>query len=154
MTTPPEAVTTRTTFRRRTAVTVDIDATAAVTWALLTDVEKQRAWNSTLTRISGAIAEGSTVELEAAASPGRTFKLKVSDVVPAERMTWSDGFAPMFRGVRTFQLTDLGGGRSRFAMEEVFAGVMLPMIAGSLPEFAPIFATYAADLKRAAEAAG
>jgi hypothetical protein len=29
---------------------------------------------------------------------------------------------------------------------------MLPMIKGSLPDFAPLFEAYAADLKRAAEA--
>jgi hypothetical protein len=36
-------------------------------------------------------------------------------------------------------------------MRETFAGVMLPMIRGSLPDFAPVFETYAQDLKRAAE---
>lgn len=85
------------------------------------------------------------------ASPGRTFKLKVSGFVANEGMVWSDGFAPMFRGVRTFKLTDLGEAGTRFEMEEVFAGLMLPLIVGSLPDFEPIFTTYAADLKRAAE---
>lgn len=151
MSTTPLAETTRTTFRMSTSVTVDIDASAATVWALLTDPARQREWNSTLTSIQGEIREGGTVELVAVASPGRTFKLKVGDIVPNSQMVWSDGFAPMFRGVRTFRLTDLGGGRTRFAMDEAFAGLMLPMIAGSLPEFAPIFATYAADLARAAE---
>jgi hypothetical protein len=36
-------------------------------------------------------------------------------------------------------------------MQEVFTGIMLPMIKGSLPDFGPAFETYAADLKRAAE---
>ena len=146
------AESTRTTFRMSTQVTADIAAPRAAVWALLTDAAKQAAWNSTLSRISGTIAEGGKVELEAVASPGRTFKLKISDVVANERMTWSDGFAPMFRGVRTFQLSELPDGGTRFAMEEVFSGLMLPMIAPSLPAFAPIFETYAADLQRAAEA--
>ena len=38
-------------------------------------------------------------------------------------------------------------------MTEAFSGVMLPMIRGSLPDFAPAFEAYAADLKRAAESA-
>jgi hypothetical protein len=33
----------------------------------------------------------------------------------------------------------------------VFSGLMLPMIAGSLPDFGPSFETYVADLKREAE---
>ena len=37
-------------------------------------------------------------------------------------------------------------------MTEVFTGLMLPMIAGSLPDFVPVFETYATDLKNAAEA--
>ena len=66
-------------------------------------------------------------------------------------MTWSDGFAPMFKGVRTFELTATDGG-VEFRMAEVFSGLMLPMIKGSLPDFVPIFEQYAADLKTAAEA--
>ena len=59
--------------------------------------------------------------------------------------------APMFKGVRTFTLTPRGDGSTEFAMRERFSGLMLPMIKGSLPDFAPVFETYAADLKRAAE---
>jgi hypothetical protein len=36
-------------------------------------------------------------------------------------------------------------------MVEVFKGVMLPMIKGSLPDFKPNFEQYALDLKTAAE---
>lgn len=151
-TSSPHVVSSRTAFRMSTAVSVDIEAPPPAVWALLTDPARQREWNSTLTSIQGEIKEGGTVELVAVASPGRTFKLKVGEFAANARMVWSDGFAPMFRGVRTFALTDLGGGRTRFAMDEVFAGLMLPMIVGSLPSFGPIFETYAADLKRAAEA--
>lgn len=33
----------------------------------------------------------------------------------------------------------------------MFAGLMLPLIVGSLPDFEPIFATQGADLQQAAE---
>jgi hypothetical protein len=36
-------------------------------------------------------------------------------------------------------------------MAEAYTGLMLPLIAGSLPDFRPTFEQYAADLKRAAE---
>jgi hypothetical protein len=42
---------------------------------------------------------------------------------------------------------------TELAMEEVFSGLMLPMIRGSLPDFGPAFEAFARDLKRAAEAA-
>jgi hypothetical protein len=66
-------------------------------------------------------------------------------------MVWSDGFAPMFRGVRTYTLTENADGTTGFSMREVFSGLMLPMIRGSLPDFGPPFEQFAADLKCEAE---
>ena len=66
-------------------------------------------------------------------------------------MTWSDGMAPMFKGVRTFTLVPAPDGCTEFRMKEEFSGLMLPMIKGSLPDFGPVFEAYAEDLRRAAE---
>jgi hypothetical protein len=66
-------------------------------------------------------------------------------------MVWQDGFAPMFKGVRTYTLSPNSGGTTEFSMVEVFSGLMLLMIKGSLPDFKPNFEQYAADLKKAAE---
>jgi hypothetical protein len=66
-------------------------------------------------------------------------------------MTWSDGMAPMFKGVRTFTLVPKGDGSTEFTMKERLSGLMLPMIRRSLPDFAPVFEAYVEDLRRAAE---
>ncbi|HEX3773921.1 MAG TPA: hypothetical protein VHV51_05615 [Polyangiaceae bacterium] len=66
-------------------------------------------------------------------------------------MVWSDGFAPMFRGVRSYTLQENTDGTTGFSMREVYSGLMLPMIRGSLPDFGPPFEQFASDLKRAAE---
>ena len=95
----------RTTFRMAVSVSADIAAPAETVWRLLTEVDEQRRWNSTLMEIDGAIAEGQTVRLKAHSAPDREFKLKVSGVTPNQTMQWSDGMAPMFKGVRTFVLT-------------------------------------------------
>jgi hypothetical protein len=137
----------KSTFRMECSVRTNIRATPEKIWALLCSEQK---WNSTVKSIEGTVAAGNTIKLVATSSD-RTFKLKVSDVSPNRSMTWSDGFAPMFKGVRTFQLEPKGDGTTDFEMTEVFSGLMLPMIAGSLPDFGPIFDQYAADLKRAAE---
>jgi len=71
--------------------------------------------------------------------------------VPNEGMTWSDGFAPMFKGVRTFKLSARSDGSTDFAMQERFSGLIFALVKGSLPDFKPIFETYASDLKREAE---
>lgn len=145
----PSVTTAKSRFSMTCTVVVDVAAPPERVWALLTDADAQRRWNTTLTRIEGPIAVGKKVTLEVAAAPGRTFKPKVTAMDAPRTMVWSDGFAPMFRGQRTFTLEAVGGG-TRFTMSERFAGLMLPMIKKALPDFAPIFARYAADLARAA----
>jgi hypothetical protein len=140
------------TFRMGCTVRKTIHASPDKIWTLLTDAHAFPRWNSTVTRIEGRIAEGQTLSLKVPYS-ARTFKLKVSDVEPARRMVWSDGLAPMFRGVRTFVLEPNSDGSTNFSMNEVFSGLMLPLIKGSLPDFGPLFETYAEDLQRAAEGA-
>lgn len=146
------ATKTRTTFRLEVRVTETIHAAPERVWALLTDAKGFPSWNSTVESIDGEIAEGEKLAIKVKAAPGRVFSPTVSGVKANAAMTWSDGFAPMFRGVRTYTLTPKGDGETEFEMCEVFTGLMLPMIAGSLPDFVPVFDQYAADLKRAAEA--
>ena len=143
---------TRTTFRMECAVAIRIAAPPQKVWALLTDAAGFPKWNSTVTSIEGPIALGQKLTLKVPSAPKQTFSPKVSELEEAKRMVWRDGFAPMFQGVRTFTLTPAAEGTD-FSMVEVFSGAMLPMIAGSLPDFVPIFEQYASDLKRAAERA-
>jgi hypothetical protein len=131
-------------------VDVTIQAKAERVWSLLTDAKTFPRWNSTITSIEGEIREGERLRLHV---PGtkRTFTPTVSGVVANERMTWTGGFAPMFKGVRTFELRPRRDGSTDFTMEERFSGLMLPLAKGAMPDFGPVFATYANDLKRAAE---
>jgi uncharacterized protein YndB with AHSA1/START domain len=141
---------TKTTFRLEYAVAIDVAAPPSRLWALLTDAADFPRWNTTVTSIEGRIAEGERIAVRVPISE-RVFKLSVRDVVPDQRMTWSDGTAPMFKGVRTYTLTPKPNGTTEFRMVEEFKGLMLPMIAGQLPDFGPVFEQYARDLKRAAE---
>ena len=96
-----------------------------------------------------ATKKASTFRMECAVSCN--IAATPSQIEPEVRMVWSDGVAPMFKGERTFTLLAREDGTTDFAMVEVFAGMMLPMIKGSLPDFAPVFERYAGDLKREAE---
>lgn len=139
------------TFHMACAIRTTIRANPESIWSLLTDAAGFPRWNSTVTSIEGQIAEGHTLKLRVPTAPKRVFKPKVSGVTAGRSMTWSDGMAPMFKGVRVFTLSPNADGSTEFEMTEEFSGLMLPMIKGSLPDFAPVFETYAADLKRAAE---
>jgi hypothetical protein len=151
MTNAPLVEKTNGAFRMSCAVSCDINASAEKIWGLLTDADGFPRWNSTVTSLKGKIALGEKLELRVPLDPKRTFKPKVTKLEKNQTMEWSDGMAPMFKGVRTFVLEPKKDGTTSFSMSEVFAGVMLPMIKGSLPDFGPAFETYAADLKRAAE---
>ena len=139
------------TFRMECGVRIGVRAKPATIWAMLTDAAGFPGWNSTVKSIEGNIALGSKLALRVPIAPDRVFRPKVTEFVPEKRMVWSDGMAPMFKGVRTYTLSAGGEGTTRFSMKEEFSGVMLPLIKGSLPDFVPIFEKYAADLKREAE---
>lgn len=145
---------TKTAFRMEYAVAINIQATPNRIWTLLTGAEDFPRWNSTVKGITGKIALGETIKLQATISPERAFNLAVSEFVPEQRLVWRDGRAPMFTGIRTFALSPKADGSTDFRMAEVYSGLMLPMIAGSLPDFRATFEQYAADLKREAEKSG
>ena len=141
----------KSTFNMGYAVGINIQAKPSRIWSLLTNAGDFPRWNSMVKSIDGKIALGEKIKVQVPYAPGRTFNLKVSEFIPDKIMVWRDGMAPMFSGMRTYSLTPKPDGSTDFAMAEVFSGIMLPMIAGSLPDFGPSFEAYVADLKREAE---
>jgi hypothetical protein len=144
---------TNTTFAMSCSVAVNIRAKTEVVWGLLTDAKGFPRWNSTITGIEGEIREGERLRLHV---PGtsRTFTPRVSGVVQARRMIWSDGLAALFKGVRTFTLESRDDGSTDFVMEERFTGILFALTKRMLPGFRPIFEAFAGDLKREAERIG
>lgn len=143
---------TKSAFRLEYAIGIHIKAKPNRVWAVMTNAEGFARWNSTIKSLTGRIALGETIQLVATIAPTRTFNLKVIEFVPEKQMVWSDGNA-MFKGVRTYTFSAKPDGTTDFTMSEVYTGLMLPMIAGSLPDFGPSFEQYAVDLKREAERA-
>jgi hypothetical protein len=139
-------------FSTTCRVEVNIRASPSTVWSILVDANAYPRWNSTVSGIDGQIREGERLRLRV---PGtdRAFTPTVSGVIRNERMTWTGGFAPLFKGVRTFVLSSGKDGSTDFTMEERFSGLMLPLARRSLPDFVPVFERYANDLKREAERA-
>ena len=139
-------------FRMEYSAGINIKASPDKVWALMTNVSDFPRWNSTIKSMDGKIGMGEVVKLVATIAPTRSFNLKVIEFVPKKRMVWTDEKTnPMFRGVRTYTLTPKADGSTDFTMSEVYTGLMLPMIAGSLPDFRPTFEQYLSDLKQEAE---
>lgn len=131
-------------------VAIEVNAPAEQVMSLLTRGDWLK-WNTTLSRFEGEVKQGNKVTLESKLAPGRAFRLKVSEVTPTT-MVWEDGMPlGLFRGVRSYRATPTQDGRCVFAMSEVFSGVMLGMIAKSLPDQRASFEQFAKDLKQEAE---
>ena len=146
------ATVTKTTFRQECTVSAVIAATPQKIWRLLTDIDDMVRWNSTLTSMDGTAELGGTVRMRVPEAPDRVFAVRVSKYIQDREMVWTQGNRVMFLGVRTYRLTPGSNDTTTFQMTEVFSGLMLPIAAGRLPDFKPIFERYAADLKREAEA--
>ncbi len=137
-------------FRMECRVAVHVAAAPERVWALLTDLAALPRWNSTVTSIAGKVTLGAKLAIRVPGSD-RTFTPRVAELEPGRRMVWRDGMAALFRGERIFTVTPRADGTTDFEMVETFTGVMLPMVKGSLPDFAPVFDRYARDLQAEAE---
>ena len=132
-------------------VEIEIDAAVEAVWTLLEDVNRWTDWNSTIVSLEGSIEDRGRVILVSKVDPSRTFKMRVRNVDTNLGMEWIDGVPGFFRGIRTYKTVPIGDSATRFAMTEELKGIMVPMAAGSMPDFRPSFEAFAADIKRAAE---
>lgn len=129
-----------------------IAASPSTIWSLLTDASSYEKWNEAVLEIEGPIALGETVRVRSVVNPKRTFSVEVSEFDAPSTMVWSDGMPlGLFKGVRTYTIRPAPDGGSTFAMEEVFSGLLEPLISRSIPDMSESFEQFADGLKRAAE---
>ncbi len=133
-------------------VTRNIAAPPERVWELLADAGSYDDWNPAVLSIDGTVAIGEKLALESIANPGRTFKLKVTEMRAPSHMVWSGGNF-VFKGVRTYTLRPHNGG-TEFTMVEEYSGLMVGMIGKRLPDLTESFETFADGLKAGAEANG
>ena len=110
------------------------------------------SWNPAVLDIKGNIAAGEKIKLTSIVNPDREFTLTVSEFDPPHQMAWSDGMPlGLFKGVRTYSVTENGDGSCEFSMEEVYSGLLAPLITKSIPDMSDSFEQFADGLKSAAE---
>lgn len=118
---------------------------------LLTNASAYSRWNPAVLGIEGEIVEGARIKMKSIVNPDRDFKLKVNNVDAPNSMVWWDGMPlGLFKGVRTFRLTAKADS-TVFSMEEVYSGLMAPLITKSIPDMTESFEMFADGLKEAAE---
>ena len=140
-----KASTIKKTFKRTTTITTEIKAEPARVYQLLTNAADFPRWNSTVVSIEGEIQKGQKIKLKSTLDPKRTFKLKVKEMIPNQKLVWGD-----MMGKRTYLLEKSDEG-TRFTMTEKIGGLLFPLFAKKIPSFDESFEQFAADLKKEAE---
>jgi hypothetical protein len=109
----------------------EINAPAAVVWAVLIDMEAYDAWSTMLHYRGGALAEGSTIQLRLSLpnGPSYSFAPRVIALEPERRFTWRavTGLRGIFDGEHSFELTPLAGVRTFLRNSERYSGLLAPL---------------------------
>ena len=110
---------------------VDVDATPAEVWAVLTDVDRYPEWNPFM-RIAGRVNEGARLHVELTPPEGRSarFRPTVVRVDPERELRWRGKLwlPGLFDGDHRFVVEDAGDGRTRVTHSESFFGALTPLV--------------------------
>lgn len=129
-------------------------ADAETVWRIITDGAGFTAWDSGITAVDGVIRDGSRIRVRADATGRRVFAFTVQQDPDHHRMTWTARLPlGLFRGVRTFTLTDRAKGTHLKVKEEYF-GPLAGLMFRGMPDLRPSFRQFAAGAKARAEAMG
>ena len=128
-----------------------IEAHPSAIWAILTDAPAYSTWDSSVVKLEGRIEQGEKLKVTSEANPKRAFPVKVTELRPGERMTWTGGMPlSLFKGERVFR-TQPEDGAVRFTMREEYTGPLAPLMFRSIPDMQRSFDKFARNLKQRAE---
>jgi hypothetical protein len=107
------------------SATIEIDATPAQVWAVLTDLASYPQWNPLFPEASGDLAAGKRITLKSHPSSGRpmTIRPKIVAVKPDAELRWISSLPGIIGGEHAFTLTPAGGG-TRLQQSETFRGLL------------------------------
>lgn len=140
---------------RRIETAVEIDASPARVWAVLTDFARMASWNPFITSIAGNAAPGSRLSVTIA-PPGKSamrFRPTVLSVRPEGELRWRGRLLipGVFDGEHYFLLEPLAEDKTRFTHGEKFSGFLVGLVRGTLAATEVGFQAMNAALKREAE---
>ena len=135
--------------------TSTIAASPQAVWAVLSDGASWPSWDSGVDAVEGRIAMNETIKIRSQAAPGRAFPVKVTRFDPPAHLRFSGGMPlGLFRGVRTYEVSEEADGQVTFRMREQYSGPLLPLIWRSMPDLGPSFQRFARGLKQRVESGG
>ena len=111
--------------------TIDISASAARVWDILSDFPAYPSWNPFIRSISGAQSAGSRLNVTIQPQGGRPMAIAPAllNFSPLKELRWKGQllFPGVFDGEHYFQLSEPAHGGVRLTHGEVFSGVLVPI---------------------------
>ena len=112
--------------------TIEIEASPARVWQVLTDFPAYPEWNSVLPQIRGEAVPGKRLQVWVRFVAGITvsFRPKVLHAEYERELRWQGRFlrSRLFAGEHSFVIEPLGNGRVLFLHDEVYSGLLVPVI--------------------------
>ena len=110
---------------------IEINASPAKVWEILTDFERYPRWNPFIKSVTGPVKVGNriTARIKPPEASGMTFTPTVLAFEPNRELRWLGKllFSGLFDGEHKFELLDTGNGTSRFIQSEKFRGILVPL---------------------------
>jgi hypothetical protein len=116
---------------------IEISASAERVWQILTDFAAYPQWNPFIRDISGELKVGSNLDvyLQPSGQRGTRFHPVVLASEPARELRWLGrlwGIPKLFDGEHSLMIERLNTNRVRFVQQEVFSGILVPLLGGPL----------------------
>ena len=115
---------------------IDIQASPARIWAILTDFAHYSEWNPLIVAATGVARSGQILHLTLSVKPGRMVRLRprVLHADASETLVWRGRLLlpGLFSGEHCFTLSPLEDGSVRLSHSEQFRGLLVPLLRRSL----------------------
>lgn len=123
-------------FSHRFDTEIEIDATPAQVWAVLTDFVRYGEWNPFMVSSQGSATVGTRLVnvMRDASGSDMTFRPTVTVVRPERELRWLGrlGLPGLFDGEHWFTIEEIAAGRVRLRQGEDFGGMLVPFLRGKL----------------------
>ncbi len=118
-------------FQAKISTQIQISASPSEVWRILTNFQDYPNWNPFLTEVSGTLAKGQQLKINAG---GMRFQPKVLRLETARELQWIGHlfFAGLFDGKHHFLLKANPDGSTQFTHSEDFSGILIPLFRGKL----------------------
>jgi hypothetical protein len=122
--------------KRQLSHTIEIAASPAEVWAVVSDTTSFPTWNPFIRKLEGELRTGArlSVTIEPPGRRSTNFRPTVLAAEPARELRWRGRvlIPGIFDGEHRFLLEPIASGGTRFTQSERFSGILVRLFSGNL----------------------